>query len=633
MNLAIQALAEQRSLLQLEYELEKTAFSQLTEKIGVTRLAERGNAWFPLRIGRSYYNSIDQKILEVTRNTPDDADHNFEYGKPVSLFVAKPDGTIRHLFQGTVSFVDEDRMAIAVAEQSDISLLSTGEAGVVLSFDETTYRAMFEALDRTMKANGRLGELRDLIYSGRKAGELSFEGMRFPYLNKVQESAVNNVLRAKDVAIVHGPPGTGKTTTLVEAIHETLRRESQVLVCAQSNMAVDWISEKLTDRGINVLRLGNPCRVNDKMLSSTYERRFEAHPDYPTLWSVRKAIRELYASRRHSGDQWHQKIDRLKARATELEVRINNDLFSNAHVIASTLTGSASRLLEGMKFSTLFIDEAAQALEAACWIPMRRVGRVILAGDHCQLPPTVKSIEAMRGGLGKSLMERIVEKHPEAVTLLTTQYRMHEEIMRFSSEWFYKGAMEAAPDVKWRGILDYDTPIEWIDTASLLPSDGLTDEADNASETFRESLCGENSGRVNRDEALLTLLVLQKYIERIGKDRFLEEKIDVGMISPYRAQVRYLRHLIKRTPFFKPFRQSISVNTVDGFQGQERDVIVISMVRSNDNGNIGFLRDLRRMNVAMTRARMKLLIVGNVPTLTAHPFYMKLYKYVESLSF
>ncbi|MDE5674827.1 MAG: AAA family ATPase [Muribaculaceae bacterium] len=633
MNLAIQALAEQRRLLQLEYESEKTAFSQLTEKIGVTRLAERGNAWFPLRIGRSYYNSIDQKILEVTRNTPDDADHNFEYGKPVSLFVAKPDGTIRHLFQGTVSFVDEDRMAIAVAEQSDISLLSAGEAGVVLSFDETTYRAMFEALDRTIKANGRLGELRDLIYSGRKAGELSFEGMRFPYLNKVQESAVNNVLRAKDVAIVHGPPGTGKTTTLVEAIHETLRRESQVLVCAQSNMAVDWISEKLTDRGINVLRLGNPCRVNDKMLSSTYERRFEAHPDYPTLWSVRKAIRELYAARRHSGDRWHQKIDRLKARATELEVRINNDLFSNAHVIASTLTGSASRLLEGMKFSTLFIDEAAQALEAACWIPMRRVGRVILAGDHCQLPPTVKSIEAMRGGLGKSLMERIVEKHPEAVTLLTTQYRMHEEIMRFSSEWFYKGAMEAAPDVKWRGILDYDTPIEWIDTASLLPSDGLTDEADNASETFRESLCGENSGRVNRDEALLTLLVLQKYIERIGKDRFLEEKIDVGMISPYRAQVRYLRHLIKRTPFFKPFRQSISVNTVDGFQGQERDVIVISMVRSNDNGNIGFLRDLRRMNVAMTRARMKLLIVGNVPTLTAHPFYKKLYKYVESLSF
>ena len=631
MNSAIQALLEQRRLLQLEYESEKGAFTRLTEKIGVTRLSDRGNAWFPLRLSRSYYNSLDQRILEVTRESVDDADHNFEYGKPVSLFVAKTDGSIRHLFQGTVSFVDEDRMAIAVPDSADLTLLSAGEAGVVLSFDETTYRTMFEAIDRTIKAKGRLGELRDLIYSHRKAGELTSGEMRFPYLNRVQQEGVNKVLRAKDVAIVHGPPGTGKTTTLVEAIHETLRRESQVLVCAQSNMAVDWISEKLTDRGISVLRLGNPARVNDKMLSFTYERRFEAHPDYPTLWSIRKAIRELHSARRRGSGDWHQKMDRLKGRATELEIRINNDLFSGAHVIASTLTGSASHLLEGMKFSTLFIDEAAQALEAACWIPVRRAGRIVLAGDHCQLPPTVKSFEAMKGGLGKSLMERIVENHPETVTLLTTQYRMHEEIMRFSSEWFYKGAMEAAPDVKWRGILDYDTPIEWIDTASLIPEDSVSADGDESPETFRESLSGGNFGRVNKDEGLLTLLTLQKYIERIGKERFLGERIDVGVISPYRAQVRYLRRLIRQTPFFKPFRQSISVNTVDGFQGQERDVIVISMVRSNDDGNIGFLRDLRRMNVAMTRARMKLLIVGNVPTLTAHPFYKKLHKYVESL--
>lgn len=631
MNSAIQALLEQRRLLQLEYESEKGAFTRLTEKIGVTRLSDRGNAWFPLRLCRSYYNSLDQRILEVTRESVDDADHNFEYGKPVSLFVAKTDGSIRHLFQGTVSFVDEDRMAIAVPDSADLTLLSAGEAGVVLSFDETTYRTMFEAIDRTIKAKGRLGELRDLIYSHRKAGELTSGEMRFPYLNRVQQEGVNKVLRAKDVAIVHGPPGTGKTTTLVEAIHETLRRESQVLVCAQSNMAVDWISEKLTYRGISVLRLGNPARVNDKMLSFTYERRFEAHPDYPTLWSIRKAIRELHSARRRGSGDWHQKMDRLKGRATELEIRINNDLFSGAHVIASTLTGSASHLLEGMKFSTLFIDEAAQALEAACWIPVRRAGRIVLAGDHCQLPPTVKSFEAMKGGLGKSLMERIVENHPETVTLLTTQYRMHEEIMRFSSEWFYKGAMEAAPDVKWRGILDYDTPIEWIDTASLIPEDSVSADGDESPETFRESLSGGNFGRVNKDEGLLTLLTLQKYIERIGKERFLGERIDVGVISPYRAQVRYLRRLIRQTPFFKPFRQSISVNTVDGFQGQERDVIVISMVRSNDDGNIGFLRDLRRMNVAMTRARMKLLIVGNVPTLTAHPFYKKLHKYVESL--
>lgn len=658
-------LQEQRRLLQIEYEAEKAAFSQLTGKIGLIRLVERGNAWMPLSIGRSYYNSLNQCVVEISRrDTADDDDiddHNFEYGRPVAFFtlVHEFDDRPRFPFTGTVSYVDADRMVVAIPESADLSLLAGAPiAGVMLSFDETSYRTMFEAIDYTMKAKGRLSELRDLLYSHRKAGELAFAPLRFPYLNKTQESAVNKVLYAKDVAIVHGPPGTGKTTTLVEAIAETLRRESQVLVCAQSNMAVDWICEKLVDRGVHVLRLGNPSRVNDKMLGFTYERRFEAHPDYPALWSIRKAIRELQGARRHGSDQWHQKMDRLRSRATELEIRINADLFNSAHVIASTLVGSASRLLEGKRFSTLFIDEAAQALEAAAWIPMRRAGRVILAGDHCQLPPTVKSFEAMKGGLGKSLMERLVELHPEAVTLLTTQYRMNEDIMRFSSDWFYSGSMQAAPDVRYRGILDYDTPIEWVDTNSQRPdtdhkhpiaglsqksvSDGsslseannytprndLSDQAD-VPDLFKEALAG--SGRINRDEALFSLLTLQNYIEKIGQQRFLDERIDVGLISPYRAQVQYLRHLLKRSPFFRPFRHLISVNTVDGFQGQERDVIMISLVRSNDEGNIGFLRDLRRMNVAMTRARMKLIIVGDASTMSHNPFYRKLHQFISDL--
>ena len=638
-----QLLLEQRRLLQIEYDEEKAAFSQATGRIGFTRLAERGNAWLRIRVGRSYYNSLNQRVLEIFRGgahtsnhsgsndhseDPDEDDHNFEFGRPVAFFTISHELDDKPLFPftGTVSYVDGNRMVVVIPESADVARLDAAPiAGVMLSFDETTYRAMFEAIDYTLKAKGRLGQLRDLFYSRRKAGELSFAPLRFPYLNKTQESAVNKVLYAKDVAIVHGPPGTGKTTTLVEAINETLRRESQVLVCAQSNMAVDWICEKLVDRGIHVLRIGNPSRVNDKMLGFTYERRFEAHPDYPTLWSVRKAIRELHAARKNRTDQWHQKMDRLRSRATELELRINNDLFNSAHVIASTLVGSSSRLLEGMKFSTLFIDEAAQALEAACWIPMRRAGRLVLAGDHCQLPPTVKSYEAMKGGLGKSLMERLVENHPEAVTLLTLQYRMNEEIMRFSSDWFYSGAMQAAPEVSHRGILDFDTPIEWIDTASASFTDAPPEE-----ESFRESIAGESHGRINRDEALFTLLKLQQYIGKIGKERFLEERIDVGLISPYRAQVKYLRHLIRHTPFFRPFRHLISINTVDGFQGQERDVIVISLVRSNDDGNIGFLRDLRRMNVAMTRARMKLIIIGDVPTLTRHPFYRRLHSALSS---
>lgn len=623
-------LQRQRMLLEIEYNHEKEEFRKQTETMGVERKVRRGDAWFPISIGRSYYNSLNQMVVEVMRQPGSDIEHNFEAGRPVCFFTIKNDTStagakntkggskLQYLsFTATVSYAEQDRMVVALPDSGRIVDLQRQDAlGVQLFFDETSYRLMFEALDRVIRArSGRLADLRDIFYTKAPASRYTFDAMRFPWLNASQEKAVNEVLWAKDVAVVHGPPGTGKTTTLVEAIFETLRRESQVLVCAQSNMAVDWISEKLVDRGINVLRIGNPTRVNDKMLSFTYERRFEAHPDYPQLWSIRKAIRELRQQRKHA-DSWHQKMDRLKSRATELELRIRSSLFGEARVIASTLTGAANRVLEGEKYSTLFIDEAAQALEAACWIAIRKAGRVILAGDHCQLPPTVKSIMALKGGLGKTLMERIVENKPETVTLLKMQYRMNEQIMKFSSEWFYHGMVESAPTVSHRGILDYDTPMMWIDTAEC---DG------------KEEFVGENFGRINRAEAELTLQTLQQYFEKIGKQRILEESIDVGIISPYRAQVQLLRKELRKREFFRPYRHLLTVNTVDGFQGQERDIILISLVRSNDGGDIGFLRDLRRMNVAITRARMKLIILGSSETMTSHPFYKKLYEYVGQL--
>lgn len=679
----IQALLQQRTLLQLEYYTEKEAFRKLTEQMGMQRKVKRGDAWFPLQVGKSFYNSLNQTAIEVFRTSDQDIEHNFEFGRPVMFFMVKKMGknenqgntalqqpenasdanhkvqnsnlkgqSIKYFsFTGTVSYVDGDRMVVTVPDSAPLLELqqSTDPIGVQLSFDETSYKLMFEALDRVMKAkNNRLAYLRDLFYSHQKAGRFSFEPMKFPWLNPTQERAVNEVLWAKDVAIVHGPPGTGKTTTLVEAINETLMRESQVLVCAQSNMAVDWISEKLVDRGINVLRIGNPTRVNDKMLGFTYERRFESHADYPQLWAIRKAIRELRKNRKKGSENYHQKMDRLKSRAAEIELRINAELFGEARVIACTLVGSAHHLLEGMKFGTLFIDEAAQALEAACWIPMRRASRVILAGDHCQLPPTVKSIAALRAGLGKTLMERIAENKPEVVTLLKIQYRMNDEIMRFSSDWFYGGKVESAPQIKYRSVLDYDHPITWIDTSN--EENQITIEGENAPEdsastsssvsatnqnsdlNFKEQFVGESFGRINKAEAELTLLTLAEYFTKIGKQRVLEERIDVGIISPYRAQVQYLKKLIKKYEFFKPYRRLISVNTVDGFQGQERDVILISLVRSNDEGQIGFLKDLRRMNVAMTRARMKLIILGNKDTMTQHPFYKKLWEYVEAIN-
>ena len=658
----IQALLQQRTLLQLEYYTEKEAFRKLTEQMGMQRKVKRGDAWFPLRVGKSFYNSLNQTAIEVFRTSDQDIEHNFEFGRPVMFFMVKKMGknedqgrkvqSIKYFsFTGTVSYVDGDRMVITVPDSAPLLDLqqSTEPIGVQLSFDETSYKLMFEALDRVMKAkNNRLAYLRDLFYSHQKAGRFSFEPMKFPWLNPTQERAVNEVLWAKDVAIVHGPPGTGKTTTLVEAINETLMRESQVLVCAQSNMAVDWISEKLVDRGINVLRIGNPTRVNDKMLGFTYERRFESHPDYPQLWAIRKAIRELRKNRKKGSENYHQKMDRLKSRAAEIEIRINSELFGEARVIACTLVGSAHRLLEGMKFGTLFIDEAAQALEAACWIPMKRASRVILAGDHCQLPPTVKSIAALRAGLGKTLMERIAENKPEVVTLLKIQYRMNDEIMRFSSDWFYGGKVESAPQIKYRSVLDYDHPITWIDTSneenqitiegedapedSASTSSSVSAANQNSDLNFKEQFVGESFGRINKAEAELTLLTLAEYFTKIGKQRVLSERIDVGIISPYRAQVQYLKKLIKKYEFFKPYRRLISVNTVDGFQGQERDVILISLVRSNDEGQIGFLKDLRRMNVAMTRARMKLIILGNKDTMTKHPFYKKLWEYVEAIN-
>ena len=608
----------------MEYEYEKEEFKRQTETMGVARKVKRGLCWYPVGTGRSYYNSLNQLVLEVNRSEDLDIEHNFEYGRPVCFFRQSADGSLTYYnFTATVSYADETRMVVVMPGTGSIVDVQAAERlGVQLFFDETSYRTMFEALADVLRAKGnRLAELRDtLLGNNLKAGFRELYPVRFPWLNTTQEHAVNRVLCARDVAIVHGPPGTGKTTTLVEAIYETLHREPQVLVCAQSNMAVDWISEKLVDRGVNVLRIGNPTRVNDKMLSFTYEHRFESHPSYPELWSIRKELRQLGGQGRRGSyserEALRNRMSRLRDRATALELQINTELFDSAHVIASTLVSSNHRLLGGRRFGTLFIDEAAQALEAACWIAIRKADRVVLAGDHCQLPPTIKCYDAARGGLDCTLMEKIASNKPGCVSLLKVQYRMHEAIMRFSSHWFYDNQVEAASDVKHRGILDWDRPITWIDTSEM---------------EFKEEFVGDSFGRINKSEADLLIDKLQAYIERIGGQRILDERIDFAIISPYKAQVQYLRGKVKNSATLRPYRHLFTINTVDGFQGQERDVVFISLVRANEQGQIGFLGDLRRMNVAMTRARMKLVILGEAATLSHHPFYKALIHYINTL--
>lgn len=602
----------------MEYEYEKEEFRRQTETMGIGRKVKRGMCWYPLKMGRSFYNSLNQLVVEVERTEDKEIDHHFEFGKPVCFFTQDATGSLRYFnFTAQVGYVDDDRMVVVMPNAQTVTeVVASDYLGVQLYFDETSYRTMFEALADVLRAkDNRLAEIRDILLGTLPPRQRDIHPVRFPWLNTTQEGAVNKVLRTKDVAVVHGPPGTGKTTILVEAIYETLHRENQVLVCAQSNTAVDWIAEKLVDRGVPVLRVGNPTRVNDKMLSFTYERRFESHPSYTELWSIRKSIRQMGAQLRkgsHSErDSIRNRISRLKDRATELEISINEDLFSQARVVASTLVSANHRILTGRNFSTLFIDEAAQALEAACWIAIRKADRVIFAGDHQQLPPTIKCIEAARQGLDRTLLEKVATHKPHTVSLLKVQYRMHEDIMRFSSDWFYDGMLEAAPEVRNRGILDYDTPLVWINTADL---------------DCREEFVGDSYGRINKAEATLLLQQLQGYIERIGIERILNERIDIGIISPYKAQVQYLRNKVRHSSFLRPLRDLITVHTIDGFQGQERDVVIISLVRANDEGSIGFLNDLRRMNVAITRARMKLIIIGDASTLTQKEFYKKLYR-------
>ena len=619
----MQDLQQQSAMLQKEYEYEKELYRQQTREAGIPKRIQQGVCWFPVKLGADRYNSLNQLTVEVTRTETEETEHSFEYGRPVCFFRISADRQIRYFnFSAVISYVQDNKMVVVLPGSQVLpELVVTGELGVQLYFDDTSYKTMFAALREVAEAKGnRTARLREVLLGKAPALRRETGPVRFPWLNVSQEKAVNQVLCAKEVAVVHGPPGTGKTTTLVEAVYETLHRENQVMVSAQSSTAVDWIAEKLVDRGIPVLRIGNPTRVNDKMLAFTYERRFEAHSDYPELWQIRKTIREMTGRLRKSGredrERLHNQLTKLRVRATGLEIRIDTELFTEARVIACTLVGAASRVLERKRFSSLFIDEAAQAIEAACWIAISRADRVILAGDHCQLPPTIKCIEAARGGLGRTLLEKVVLHKPETVSLLKIQYRMHEDIMRFPSRWFYHDELEAAPEVKYRGILDFDTPVSWIDTSEL---------------DLQEKAVAEGTGRLNTGEAELLVRELKNYMERIGIRRILEEHIDFGVISPYRAQVHYLRHLLKKEPFFRPCRRLITVHTVDGFQGQERDVIMISLVRANEKGQIGFLRDLRRMNVAITRARMKLLILGEAVTLTRHPFYRELYEYIGGL--
>jgi ATP-dependent RNA/DNA helicase IGHMBP2 len=623
-------------LLKLEWQADLEQYRQKILLRSVTERTKEGTTWYPVSLKRDYIGTGERPVIEVERTNYLDQPHSFQSGKLVSVFCNASGKPEKEHMNGVINYVRDNIMVITFNSDDHPDWLDDGMLGVDVMFDEMTYREMEFALKEVMKAEGnRVAELRDILL-GYQLPDSSYQSPvtsnRQPVttvLNSSQLEALQKVLSTQDVAFIHGPPGTGKTTTLVQVIKHTVKEEKQVLVSAPSNAAIDLLVDKLSEQGLNVLRIGHPARVTEQSLSKTLDARIAAHPNYQELRSLRKKMEQLRQAalkyKRHYGYQEKQErrllmqeVKTLKADADLLEFYITNDLLQNAEAICCTLVGSSHPVLRGKKFKTVFIDEAAQALEPACWIPLLRSARVVFAGDHQQLPPTIKSIEASREGLAKTLFEKGIASQPNCASMLQVQYRMHESIMRFSSDYFYEGKLIAHESVRSELLRPNQPPVEFIDTAGC----GYTETQDP-----------ETLSRLNEEEAQLLIRLVESLIEEIGTNAWLGEQITMGIITPYRAQVDYLQKLAASSSILEPLNALISINTVDAFQGQEREVIAISFVRSNDKSEVGFLGDIRRTNVAMSRARKKLIMIGDSATLGAHPFYLQLLDYVQVQGF
>jgi superfamily I DNA and/or RNA helicase len=621
-------------LLAMEKEVD---LAQYQEKIVNTPLhtrREQGTSWYPVVILESGFGIGERLYIEVERTAQTHMPHTFGQGKAVSLFSNAGNTKEKNAIEGVVMYAGLNRLKISFNEDDLPDWIDDGKLGVDLLFDESSYREMETAVKKVKEADKtRLAQLRNVLLGYSKAGfnhTVFFSAL--PHLNESQNKAVHHVLQAQDVGIVHGPPGTGKTTTLVEAIFQTLKSEKQVLVCSPSNAAVDLLTEKLANKGVSVVRVGNPARVSEDMLQHTVDVKVQTDRNFPQIKQLRKQADEYNRMarkyKRHFGKAEREQRKLILAEARKLSQEANNTekyitegIFAKTQVITCTLVGAANRMLGDRTFQTVFIDEAAQALEPATWIPILRASRVIFAGDHCQLPPTIKSQQAEKAGLAVTLFEKTMARQ-QADVMLTIQYRMHEQIMQFSNNQFYKGELKADESVKEKtlGMDEWlSQPLTFIDTAGC---------------GYEEKYNPENQSVSNGEEANLLLKHLNILLEHIQSNNPgpLQETLQIGIISPYRAQINYLQEHITFYPLLTEFRKSISIGTVDGFQGQEREVIYISMVRSNDRGEIGFLNDIRRMNVALTRAKMKLVVIGDSATLSAHPFYQDFLTYIEEIN-
>lgn len=597
-------------LLKLEKKEDEMQFAAVFEHKSISERRADGVTWFPVAIRNQEMQRGDYLSVELERTTHQHIQHQFRSGMPVFFFSNHDPRKDR--IAATVTFQSKTKIRILLRTDELPEWSSDGKLGVDLAFDNQSYQEMDKALKSAPNYE------KSDVYTGSKKAEFGSREYENSDLNASQQEAVRKILSANDLAIVHGPPGTGKTTTLVEAI-KALSKENagKILVTAPSNTAVDLLAEKFSLSGINVLRIGNPARVSEHLDTLILENKIANHPAAKDIRKLKIQANE-YRSLAHKYKRNFGKAERDQRKALfdeaykvlkeveDIENYIISTVLENTQVVAATLVGSANYQLAGLQFDTVVIDEAGQALEPACWIPIQKGKKLILAGDHHQLPPTIKSQEAAKQGLEETLLEKLIKTQPESVAMLDMQYRMNEKIAEFSSQAFYNSQLKAHDSVKNWTLGKDIAPLLFLDTAGC---------------GFDEKL--EGTSLTNGDEAAF----LVKRIEEIFTELPLES---VGVVSPYKQHLRFLEGYIDSSEFLSKHRKNISINTIDSYQGQERDAIFISLVRSNTDGEIGFLSDIRRMNVAMTRARKLLVVVGDSATIGSHPFYEKFITHTQN---
>ena len=622
-NQAIENLERLLAALKVEREEDFEQYKTMIQSVPLADRINLGYSWYPVKVERAGYAIGDRAFVIVERKNRINEPHQFKEGMTVSFFSQRPDGQLREK-SGVINFMERNRMKIILNSKDIPEWTEDLTLGIDLLFDERSYQEMERAMGKVLKAEkDRVAELRAML-AGQK--EVRFEEWTnpivVPSLNPSQNAAVNTILAAKDIAIVHGPPGTGKTTTLVQAIRLLVQRESQVLVTAPSNAAVDLLTEKLSAQGLNVVRIGNISRVDDDVLKHSLEFIIQHHPEQKNINKVRRQAAEARRRARQYKRSFtfrekelrkknKDEADALSAWANQLEERLLDQILTGAEIIACTLVGASHPTIRKLKFQTVVIDEAAQALETASWIPILKATKVVLAGDPFQLPPTVKSMQARKQGLHITMIERCIDLLPN-VSLLTVQYRMNQQIMQFSNQQFYDGKLTAHESVaEHRLLLDTGEAVQFVDTVGCGFEEKVVEKM------------GRFPSRYNPEE----YFILREHLYKLIEFYEVHEVPTIAIISPYREQVTFMQNEIHDDLMLKGL--PITVNTIDGFQGQERDVVYISLVRSNAKSEVGFLNDYRRMNVAMTRARKKLVIIGDSATIASHHFYEAFLDYCD----